>query len=71
MLTDLQSKAQPEISSFNHQVVMYRLSAVLFLHMAAWLPGSYHLLEHSRATDAVPLYQHTGTHFANLRRMTG
>ena len=32
---------------------------------------SDYFLEHSCATDAVPLYQYTGTHFADLRRMTG
>ena len=37
--------------------------------------GSYHFLKRNCVADAVPLYQYThtgtGTHFADLGRMTG
>ena len=48
-----------------------RAPGILFLRMAAWLPGSYHFLERGCAADAVPLYQYNGIRFVDLRRMTG
>ena len=33
--------------------------------------GSVSVLGHDYAADAVPLYQHTGTDFTDLGRMTG
>ena len=38
---------------------------------AAWLSGSYHLLERGCAADAVPVYQCTGGNFADHGRITG
>ena len=48
-----------------------RWKFVLLLRMAAWLLGSYHFLERGCAADAVSLYQCTGIHFTDLRRITG
>jgi len=48
-------------------------SSSFFVLVTAWLLDSYNFVgvRCSYATDALPLYQYTGTHFADFGRMTG
>ena len=62
-----------EINRIQHRLLLpvYGLQASFFLPTTAWLPGSSHFVGRDYTTDAVPLHHCTGTHFADLRKITG